>query len=151
MSESEKPKPAVREQPPELHAHVVDSDPTAVKMHALVLESLGLKVTIQNMNHNVLATIEKNVPDFLVTEVSVPGVDIFKIFDEIYRDRRFARTKFILCTKNEDVLHTRKHLLRKYNLDRVYNKPLNADKFKRDIKHLISLKYKQLGFKPTVE
>ncbi|MDP2662439.1 MAG: hypothetical protein Q8R28_17100, partial [Dehalococcoidia bacterium] len=71
--------------------------------------------------------------------------DLFKILDNVYRDRRFARTKFLICSL--DPASGPKHLYRKYHLDRFYEKPLNADKFKRDMLHLISLKLKHLGWK----
>jgi DNA-binding NtrC family response regulator len=129
---------------PILRAHIVDPDPNADKMLRMVLESLELEVSIQNMTHNIVATLEKLMPDFVVTELDLGEQDLFKVLEEVYRDRRFARTKFLVCTAHADA--GPKHLYRKYHLDRFYDKPLNADKFRRDLRHLISLKMKYLGW-----
>jgi len=68
---------------PEITVLAVDDDPDALALVREILESAGAKVEIATSVRDALAVIERAVPDVLISDLGMPGMDGYDLIQRI--------------------------------------------------------------------
>ena len=68
---------------PDISVLVVDDDPDALGLLREILESAGARVRTATSARSALASIEENVPDVMVSDLGMPGMDGYELIQRI--------------------------------------------------------------------
>jgi two-component system phosphate regulon response regulator PhoB len=77
---------------------LVDDDADTREMYGLWLSSSGFAVDQARDANEALTKVKSAMPDVVVTDVTLPGIDGFALCREIRRDDRTARIPVIAVT-----------------------------------------------------
>ncbi|HEY2900417.1 MAG TPA: response regulator [Polyangia bacterium] len=94
--------PAGRHRPPDIGKSrrilVVDDDPVQQRLLTYQLEAAGFRVNTASSGEGALQSAHIDVPDAIVSDVLMPGMDGFELCLEIRRDQALARTPVLLLS-----------------------------------------------------
>ena len=100
---------------------LVDDDPQLIRLVRANLETVGYRVLVAMDAHSALELIEREVPDLLILDVMLPGIDGYELCQRV---REFSATPIIMLTaKVED---TDKVTGLKLGADDYITKPFNV-------------------------
>ena len=100
---------------------LVDDDPQLIRLVRANLETVGYRVLVAMDAHSALELIEREVPDLLILDIMLPGIDGYELCQRV---REFSATPIIMLTaKVED---TDKVTGLKLGADDYITKPFNV-------------------------
>ncbi len=82
---------------------VVDSDPKNLQILKESLESSNFKVITNNDGNKAWSTIQSQKPDIVVSEVDIPGMDGFQLFEKLQNDPVGASTPVVFLTNRRNL------------------------------------------------
>ncbi len=82
---------------------VIDSDPKNLQILKESLESSDFKVITSSDGNEAWSTIRSQKPDMVVSEVDIPGMDGFKLFEKLQNDPLGASTPFVFLTNRRNL------------------------------------------------
>ncbi len=77
---------------------IVDDDPVQLKLTRIFFSQLGFRVTTSSNGGEALELARANVPDAILSDVLMPGVDGFELSLAARRDPRLAHVPVVLVT-----------------------------------------------------
>jgi len=82
---------------------VIDSDPKNLQILKESLESSNFKVITSSDGNEAWSTIQSQKPDMVVSEVDIPGMDGFKLFEKMQNDPLGASTPVVFLTNRRNL------------------------------------------------
>ena len=82
---------------------VIDSDPKNLQILKESLESSNFKVITSSDGNEAWSTIQSQKPDMVVSEVDIPGMDGFKLFEKMQNDPVGASTPVVFLTNRHNL------------------------------------------------
>jgi DNA-binding NtrC family response regulator len=109
------------------------------------LEKEGYEILLAESGEEALEKLQKEVPDLVLLDIQLPGMDGFEVLERILRMDRDVVT--IMITAYEDVDRVVKamrsgafdYIIKPFNLDKIrlsIRKALEASQLKREVRHL---------------
>lgn len=118
---------------------VVDDVPENIQVLVHLLSEKGLKVNYAESGTRALKALKNNMPDLILLDVSMPGMDGFEVCEHIKADPHTAHIPVIFLTAKvgqQDIING----LEKGAVDYV-TKPFNANELLRRVFTHLELKY----------
>lgn len=115
---------------------LVEDDPSGREMYSEYLSSVGFRVA---QAHNGLQALEKAialVPDIIVTDLGLPGIDGFELCRRIKEDDRTRNVPLLAITGYEKFGYVDRAL--KAGCDSVLTKPCMPDRLLDEIKRVMA-------------
>ena len=81
---------------------VVDDNVDAAQSLALLLRQLGHDVQVAHDGHAALEAARTNRPQLVLLDLSMPGVDGYRVVERLKSDASFARVSFVAVTGSND-------------------------------------------------
>ncbi len=82
---------------------IVDDDLQSLKLIGLMLQRRGHTITAAQSGAQALAKVESDVPDLVILDVMMPGIDGFEVCRRLRSDPRTSRVPIILFTAKNQV------------------------------------------------
>ena len=89
---------------------VVDDDPELTRMLQLVFESKGFGVTIANDGEEALDRLKEELPEAILLDLMMPGIDGSKVCQQIRANPRTSNIPVIVLTAKSDTKSKRELL-----------------------------------------
>jgi len=113
---------------------VIEDDPVVRGVLALLLESVGWRVTEAGDGHIGLQLIETTKPDLVVTDLRLPGLSGIDIAMRVESGPHSAPVIGI----TSDTADLRAAALRSGRFSAVFTKPFEPEQFLESIRHTVS-------------
>ncbi len=81
---------------------VVDDSKLVTDIVKMRLEMYGYDVTLAHSGEDALASISNDVPDLMVLDVQMPGMDGYEVCRRLREDPRHEDLRIIMLTSSED-------------------------------------------------
>ena len=82
---------------------VVDDEWRIREMLRILLEDAGHSITTASDGHGALESLDtEGIPDLILLDLSMPGMDGWKVIDELYRSGRRELTRILVVTGMDD-------------------------------------------------
>lgn len=123
--------------PAEFKILIVDDIPANILLLKIILEKEGFKVETAESGKEALEKIECNLPDLILLDVMMPGMDGYEVADVIRSRKEWNDTGIIFITAltgSNNVVEGFKHGGNDY-----ISKPFNKEEFLIKVKHQLSL------------
>jgi len=109
---------------------VVDDDPAILMAVGLFLKNKGLKVTTCLDPQEAFKLADKNPPDLLISDISMPGIDGFTLLQCLKMNKSTSQVPLVLLTATDRVADVEKgfssgaraYILKPINWDRAWAK-----------------------------
>jgi Fe-S oxidoreductase/CheY-like chemotaxis protein len=118
---------------------VVDDEPDVCAFLSTVLEDNGAEVLVATDGPQGLELLRKEKPDLMTLDLSMPGMDGGKVFEELRNDPEIANTRVCIVTGKPE--------LRKLIYERpvpppegYLDKPVTEEAFLRNVRKILELK-----------
>lgn len=96
------------------HILVVDDEWRLREMLRILLEDAGHRVTSAAEGHAALREIDDHgLPDLIMLDLAMPGMDGWKVLDELYRSGRREQTRVLVVTGMDEAPDASPYVLRK--------------------------------------
>ncbi len=86
---------------------VVDDNAMNLKLASRVLEAYGFRVTCVGSGEEALQSIERELPDLVLMDIALPGIDGLTLTRQLKADARYQGMKIVALTasamKGDDV------------------------------------------------
>jgi PAS domain S-box-containing protein len=117
------------------HVLVVDDDPAARKWMTDVLAAEGLDVRATGSGPEALAELQRQMPDLLMLDLLMPGMDGFGVLDEVRRRPEWRQLPVWVVTA-KDLSEEEQQRLRGRSEAVLAKGQLNQDGFRRRLRQL---------------
>jgi CheY-like chemotaxis protein len=111
---------------------VVDDEIDITETYALYFELHGFEIIKANNGFDALTAVATRVPDLVVSDCMMPGMDGVALSRQLRADARLARTPIILMSGAPE-----RHDLRNGNYDLFLLKPVLLERLLREIRRLL--------------
>jgi CheY-like chemotaxis protein len=101
---------------------IVDADPESVKVLEVSLKKVGYSVTTAQDGFSALEVIGFSVPDLVISDTRMPGIDGFEFCTKLKADEELARIPFIFLTADKSIENKIRGL--ELGVDDYLNKPI---------------------------
>lgn len=91
---------------------IVDDDTFFLDMYAMRFKSSGFEVVTANNGKNALEVLEKNTPDIILLDLTMPIMDGFETLKHMKKDDRLKDIRVIILTNKgepEDIAFSDAH------------------------------------------
>lgn len=68
-----------------------------------LLRDIGYKVIAVLGAEDALSKMEESLPDLIVADIKLPGIDGFAFFKQVQQDNRFSKIPFVFLTAYNDL------------------------------------------------
>ncbi len=109
-----------------LHVLVVEDHRDSAESLRLLLHLFGYEVTLAFSGDEAVAAVEKMVPDVILCDIGLPGMDGFGVVNALRRNPRMTRTRLIAVTGYGQEVDRRKALAAGFDEHMV--KPVDPEK-----------------------
>lgn len=117
------------------HVLCVDDEPDILEVVQLVLENMGgLKVTAVNGGARALAWVAETVPDLILMDVMMPGMDGPTTLGEMQKLPQLTGVPIVFMTARVQAKEVREYLA--LGADAVISKPFNPMTLASEIKEI---------------
>jgi two-component system phosphate regulon response regulator PhoB len=83
---------------------VVEDDNDILQLLCYNLESAGFSVATSQDGHDALEKVKRHIPDLIILDLMIPGLDGFEVCKELKRDAAFKNVPVIMLTaRGEEV------------------------------------------------
>jgi two-component system cell cycle response regulator len=131
---------------------IVDDEPLNVQLMEKQLAQYSYDTIAAYCGEDALEIVEKELPDLIILDIVMPGIDGFEVIRAIRANKRTADIPIILCT----VINSKEQRIRGLNLgaDEFLNKPIMFEELVARVRSLIRIKAYQeqiKGYETTRE
>lgn len=110
----------------------VEDDPSILQIVALLLEDEGFKVLQASNGEAALAVLETFRPDLIISDVMMPGMDGFDLYEHVRQQPGFAQIPFIFLTAKSRRADVRRGM--ELGADDYLTKPFEAEELLSAVK-----------------
>jgi len=117
---------------------IVDDEPLNVQLMEKQLAEYSYDTISAYCGEDALDIVEKELPDLIILDIVMPGIDGFEVVRAVRANKRTADIPIILCT----VLNSKEQRIRGLNLgaDEFLNKPIMFEELVARVRSLIRIK-----------
>jgi two-component system cell cycle response regulator len=117
---------------------IVDDEPLNVDLMEKQLAQYSYDTIVAYCGEDALEIVEKELPDLIILDIVMPGIDGFEVIRAIRANKRTVDIPIILCT----VLDSKEQRIRGLNLgaDEFLNKPIMFEELVARVRSLIRIK-----------
>ena len=116
---------------------VVDDEPMARTMLRLMLVRAGFEVREAEDGKTALAEVAQVVPDLMILDIMMPGIDGFEVCTRLRSEGRTASLPIIMLSARTDAQSVKKGL--ELGADRYLTKPVGPDELTRHVREVLSI------------
>lgn len=116
---------------------VVDDEPMARKMLRLILVRAGFDVFEAKDGYQALSDIKQNIPDLVILDVMMPGIDGFEVCETLRDDDKTAELPIIMLSAKADIESVNKGL--RLGATKYLTKPVTPDDLTRHVREVLSI------------
>jgi len=116
---------------------VVDDEPMARKMLRLILVRAGFDVFEAKDGYQALSGIKQNIPDLVILDVMMPGIDGFEVCETLRDDDKTAELPIIMLSAKADIESVNKGL--RLGATKYLTKPVTPDDLTRHVREVLSI------------
>lgn len=116
---------------------VVDDEPMARKMLRLILVRAGFDVFEAKDGYQALSDIKLNIPDLVILDVMMPGIDGFEVCETLRDDDKTAELPIIMLSAKADIESVNKGL--HLGATKYLTKPVTPDDLTRHVREVLSI------------
>lgn len=122
-----------------LHFLVVDDDYDLVTYirECLTSDFKNIKVVAVCSGEKALNEIAQKIPDVLITDLSMPGMDGFQLISEVKRREGISALKILVITGKE-LIKKEIHLLEREYISTLMYKPFDSEELKKNVEQILS-------------
>ena len=115
---------------------LVDDDPDTLALVSRLLTEAGHEVLVRGSSTDAMRDIPEMLPDCVITDVMMPGMDGFELTRELRNHSELAAMKIvILSAKSYDFDRRR---AKEMGADGYITKPINRESFLHSISEMVS-------------
>ena len=110
---------------------VVDDEPQARTMLRLILARAGFEVLEARDGFEALSEVERAVPDVMILDIMMPGIDGFEVCERLRKDKQTADLPIIMLSAKADP----KSISRGFSVgaNEYLTKPVTPDELTRHV------------------
>jgi CheY-like chemotaxis protein len=116
---------------------VVDDEPQARMMLRLILARAGFEVLEAQDGYEALAEVERALPDAMILDIMMPGIDGFEVCERLRGDERTADLPIIMLSAKADPQSISRGL--SLGANEYLTKPVTPDDLTRHVRIALSL------------
>jgi CheY-like chemotaxis protein len=121
---------------PPAHVLLVEDNPDAAESMTLLLEGLGHQIRVVPDGPTALSTAQADVPDLMLVDIGLPGMDGFEVVRRAKRDPALRGTTVVALTGYGSLEDRRRALAAGF--DHYLVKPIDLDALRGVIEGLAS-------------
>lgn len=115
----------------------VEDDDDTLQLMRLVLRGLPLKVLHAATGADAIAFLEREVPDLVFLDISLPDMHGWQVLDHFKDDARLSQMRVVVLTSHSESVH---RLIGTLQPVAVYlNKPVASDELRQRVCDLLDL------------
>jgi CheY-like chemotaxis protein len=115
----------------------VEDDDDTLQLMRLVLRGLPLKVLHAATGADAIAFLEREVPDLVFLDISLPDMHGWTVLDHFKDDARLSQMRVIVLTSHSEPVHRLIGTLQPISI--YLNKPVAADELRQHVCDLLDL------------
>ena len=115
---------------------IVDDEPMARTLLRLMLVRAGFEVAEAENGFDALEKVEGNVPDLILLDVMMPGMDGFTVCEKLRARQETAELPVIMLSAKTDVDSINRGLL--VGATKYLTKPISPEELTRHVKDALS-------------
>jgi DNA-binding response OmpR family regulator len=116
---------------------VVDDEPQARTMLRLILARAGFEVLEAQDGYDALAEVDRALPDAMILDIMMPGIDGFEVCERLRGDERTADLPIIMLSAKADPKSISRGL--SLGANEYLTKPVTPDDLTRHVRIVLSL------------
>jgi DNA-binding response OmpR family regulator len=116
---------------------VVDDEPQARTMLRLILARAGFEVLEAQDGYEALAEVDRALPDAMILDIMMPGIDGFEVCERLRGDERTADLPIIMLSAKADPKSISRGL--SLGANEYLTKPVTPDDLTRHVRIVLSL------------
>jgi len=116
---------------------VVDDEPTARTMLRLILVRAGFEVLEAQDGPEALEEIQRNVPDLMILDIMMPGIDGFEVCQILREQENTADLPIIMLSARADPESVNRGLL--LGATKYLTKPVMPDDLTRHVREVLQI------------
>ena len=115
---------------------VVDDEPDLVEIVRLRLERDGHTILSAPNGQAALSALSRDIPDLVILDIMMPGIDGFEVLSQIKNDPRTAHVPVIMLSAKTDLLSRTKAGNR--GVDYYVTKPFQLDALSQIVENVLA-------------
>ncbi len=115
---------------------VVDDEPQARSMMRLILVRAGYDVLEAKDGYEALDEVERQVPDLMILDIMMPGIDGFYVCQRLRADDRTAELPIIVLSAKTDADSIERG--KEVGATMYLTKPVSPDELTRHVREVIN-------------
>ncbi|MGH2537700.1 MAG: response regulator [Candidatus Promineifilaceae bacterium] len=117
---------------------VVDDEQMARTMLRLILVRAGFEVFEAKDGYEALAEVQRQLPDLVILDIMMPGMDGFAVCEALRKDDRSADVPIIMLSARADSESVVKGL--QVGATHYMTKPVNPEELTRQVRETLSVR-----------
>jgi DNA-binding response OmpR family regulator len=114
---------------------VVDDEPMARTLLRLMLVRAGFEVSEAEDGYDALEKIEAEIPDLIILDVMMPGMDGFSVCRAVRESTRTAALPVIMLSAKTDLESVNRGL--RAGANKYLTKPISPDELTRQVRSIL--------------
>jgi len=115
---------------------VVDDEPQARSMMRLIMVRAGFDVLEAKDGYEALDEVERQVPDLMILDIMMPGIDGFYVCQRLRADDRTAELPIIVLSAKTDADSIKRG--KEVGATMYLTKPVSPDELTRHVREVIN-------------
>lgn len=117
---------------------IVDDEPMARTLLRLMLVRVGFNVSEAEDGYDALEQVQQNLPDIILLDVMMPGMDGFSVCEELRQRKETATLPIIMLSAKTDLDSINKGL--RIGATKYLTKPISPEDLTRHVKEALDVK-----------
>jgi DNA-binding response OmpR family regulator len=117
---------------------IVDDEPMARTLLRLMLVRVGFNVSEAEDGYDALEKVQQNLPDIILLDVMMPGMDGFSVCEELRQRKETATLPIIMLSAKTDLDSINKGL--RIGATKYLTKPISPEDLTRHVKEALDVK-----------
>ncbi len=117
---------------------IVDDEPMARTLLRLMLVRVGFNVSEAEDGYDALEKVQQNLPDIILLDVMMPGMDGFSVCEELRQRKETATLPIIMLSAKTDLDSINKGM--RIGATKYLTKPISPEDLTRHVKEALDVK-----------
>jgi len=117
---------------------IVDDEPMARTLLRLMLVRVGFNVSEAEDGYDALEKVQQNLPDIILLDVMMPGMDGFSVCEELRQRKETATLPIIMLSAKTDLDSINKGM--RIGATKYLTKPISPEDLTRHVKEALDIK-----------
>lgn len=117
---------------------IVDDEPMARTLLRLMLVRVGFNVSEAEDGFDALEKVQQNLPDIILLDVMMPGMDGFSVCEELRQRKETATLPIIMLSAKTDLDSINKGM--RIGATKYLTKPISPEDLTRHVKEALDVK-----------